>query len=228
MSNAPDHARFSVIFPAGGASRRFGSDKLSADLAGLPVIARAIASFAARDDVLELIVATDRRAELEPLVSLVATGAKLRWCRGGASRAATVRRGVEAATGRWVAVHDAARPATPADVIDRVFAAAISQGAAAPALPVKLTIKQAIGPLPAQVLRTLPRDELFEMQTPQAMRRIDLLNAYDRVDLPLDRVTDDVQLLELAGVAVLLVAGDERNLKITTPADLIAAAAAIQ
>jgi 2-C-methyl-D-erythritol 4-phosphate cytidylyltransferase len=212
---------FSILVPAGGRSSRFGADKLSADLAGTSVIARAIALFAARPDVAELIVATGRRAELEPLVAAIPKLAnKLRWCPAGDCRAATVRHGVEAAAGEWIAVHDAARPLTPADCVDRVFAAALADGAAAPALPVKLTIKQAVGPLPARVIRTLPRHELFEMQTPQAMRRADLLDAYARLRLPLDEVTDDVQLLELAGRPVTLVAGDERNIKITTPGDL--------
>jgi 2-C-methyl-D-erythritol 4-phosphate cytidylyltransferase len=213
--------RFSVIFPAGGGSTRFGADKLSADLAGVTVIARAVALFAERPDVSELIVATLRRAELVPLLAAVpGAEGKLRWCPAGDCRAATVRHGVEAVTGDWVAVHDAARPLTPADCIDRVFAAALVDGAAAPALPVKLTIKQAVGPLPARVIRTLPRHELFEMQTPQAMRRADLLEAYASVRLPLDQITDDVQLLELAGRPITLVEGDDRNLKITTLADL--------
>jgi 2-C-methyl-D-erythritol 4-phosphate cytidylyltransferase len=58
------------------------------------------------------------------------------------------------------------------------------------------------------------------MQTPQAMRRAALLDAFARCPIPLDQVTDDVQLLELAGHEVWLVAGEERNLKITTPTDL--------
>ena len=58
------------------------------------------------------------------------------------------------------------------------------------------------------------------MQTPQVMRRSDLLAAYERCSLPLEQVTDDVQLLELAGHQVWLVEGEERNLKITTEIDL--------
>jgi 2-C-methyl-D-erythritol 4-phosphate cytidylyltransferase len=58
------------------------------------------------------------------------------------------------------------------------------------------------------------------MQTPQIMRRADLLAAYESCPLPLDEVTDDTQLLELAGREVWLVDGEERNLKITTATDL--------
>jgi 2-C-methyl-D-erythritol 4-phosphate cytidylyltransferase len=70
------------------------------------------------------------------------------------------------------------------------------------------------------VQRTLPRHTLWAMQTPQVMRRADLLAAYDVCPLPLEQVTDDAQLLELAGREVWLVEGEERNLKITTQADL--------
>ena len=87
-------------------------------------------------------------------------------------------------------------------------------------MPVSLTIKQADGPLPARVQRTLPRASLWAMQTPQVMRRADLLRAFETCPLPLEQVTDDVQLLELAGQPVWLVEGDERNLKVTTRMDL--------
>jgi len=105
-------------------------------------------------------------------------------------------------------------------LIDRTFDSAKRYGAAVPALPVCLTVKQGTGPLPAPVERTLPRHTLWAMQTPQVMRRADLLNAFDRCPLPLDQVTDDVQLLELCGQEVWLIPGEERNLKITTPSDM--------
>jgi 2-C-methyl-D-erythritol 4-phosphate cytidylyltransferase len=121
---------------------------------------------------------------------------------------------------QWIAVHDAARPLVSRELIDRTFAAARQYGAAVPAMPVSLTVKQADGPLPAKVQRTLPRHTLWAMQTPQAMRRADLLEAYARCPLPLDQVTDDVQLLEFIQKEVWLIPGEERNLKITSPADL--------
>jgi 2-C-methyl-D-erythritol 4-phosphate cytidylyltransferase len=105
-------------------------------------------------------------------------------------------------------------------LIDGAFRAALEHGAAAAALPVHLTIKQAAGPLPAPVQRTVARDQLWAMQTPQAMRRRDLLDAFDACPIPLAQVTDDVQLLELCKKPVWLIEGEERNLKITTPLDL--------
>jgi 2-C-methyl-D-erythritol 4-phosphate cytidylyltransferase len=120
----------------------------------------------------------------------------------------------------WIAVHDAARPNISPQLIETTLVAAQKHGAAVPALAAALTIKQASGPLPAKVERTLPRHSLWTMQTPQIMRRTDLLAAFEKCPVPLDQVTDDVQLLELAGIEVWLVSGDERNLKITTAMDL--------
>ena len=87
-----------------------------------------------------------------------------------------------------------------------------------------MTIKQAKGSLPAKVERTIARNELWAMQTPQIARRADLLDAFERCPIPLDQVTDDVQLLELVGKPVWLIPGEERNLKITTTLDLKLAA----
>jgi 2-C-methyl-D-erythritol 4-phosphate cytidylyltransferase len=74
------------------------------------------------------------------------------------------------------------------------------------------------------VTRTVPRAGLWAMQTPQVMRRAELLEAFERCPIPLEQVTDDVQLLELAGREVWLVEGEERNLKVTTRMDLSVAA----
>ncbi len=105
-------------------------------------------------------------------------------------------------------------------MVERTLSIARQYGAAVPALPAALTIKQADGPLPAKVQRTLPRHQLWTMQTPQVARRADLLDAFARCPIPLDQVTDDVQLLELAGHDVWLVPGDECNLKMTTAVDV--------
>jgi 2-C-methyl-D-erythritol 4-phosphate cytidylyltransferase len=218
--------QFAVILPAAGMSSRFGANKLTADLAGEPVISRTIRAFLNRSDVIEVIIATRDRDAIEACLRDAKDGpellknAKLRWSAGGESRAHTVRLAAESTISDWLAIHDAARPLVSQPLIDRVFSAARAHGAAAPALPVNLTIKQATGPLPALVERTVPRQYLWAMQTPQAMRRIDLLRAYESNPLSLEQVTDDVQLLELAQIPVMLVPGDEANLKLTTPLDL--------
>ena len=112
------------------------------------------------------------------------------------------------------------RPVLKAKLIDRTLNAAVEHGAAAPALPVNLTIKQADGPLPAKVQQTVPRARLWAMQTPQIIRRDWLEAAYEACVYPLEQITDDIQLLELTGREAWLVTGDEANIKVTTPLDL--------
>jgi 2-C-methyl-D-erythritol 4-phosphate cytidylyltransferase len=215
-----------VILPAAGRSTRFGGgrDKLLEALDGRAVIARAVGAFLQRNDVGQVLLPTNQRERLEPVLHDESgrLDSRITFCAGGASRAESVLSALRAVSDRfeWVAIHDAARPLVSAGLIDRTFAAARERGAAVPALPVTLTVKQAHGPLPARAERTIPRHTLWAMQTPQIMKRMDLLVAYESCPLPLGEVTDDTQLLELAGREVWLVEGEERNLKITTATDM--------
>ena len=214
-----------VILPAAGRSQRFGSgrSKLLETLAGEPVIRRTARAFVDRPDVRCLVIATSS-ADSSALADAIgmASDPRLIFCEGGQTRAHSVRQALAAVPGdvEWVAVHDAARPLVSGELIERTFAAARRHGAAVPALPVHLTIKQASGPLPARVERTLPRHTLWAMQTPQVMRRAVLLDAFARCPIPLEQVTDDVQLIEKIGHDVWWVEGEERNIKITTLTDL--------
>ena len=154
-------ASMAVILPAAGKSSRFGSDKLRALLHGTPVIVHTVLAFVNHPDVTSVIVAqgadgpiaTMADGQFEPI------HAKVQVIRGGASRAQSVWNALKLVpeTIEWVAIHDAARPLVNRALIDRVFSAAQQHGAAAPALAVALTIKQAIGPLPATVQKTVPR-----------------------------------------------------------------------
>ncbi|CAN5585760.1 2-C-methyl-D-erythritol 4-phosphate cytidylyltransferase [soil metagenome] len=219
---------FAVILPAGGSSNRFGAgaNKLTQLLSAKPVLAHSLRAFTRREDVSHIVVPTNDFAALSDALtehaSTLLVDPRLEFCPGGACRAASVLKGLQQLPDsvEWVAVHDAARPLVSQYLIDETLAAAVEHGVAVAALPAHLTIKQAVGPLPARVARTLPRQELWAMQTPQIMRRTDLLAAFDRCPIPLDQITDDAQLLELAGKEVWLVAGDEKNIKITTPMDL--------
>ena len=211
---------FAVIIPAAGSSTRFGGarNKLLELLQGEPVILRTVGAFLERRDVAQVILSTG----LEDLAAILPRDKRLLFCAGGQSRAHSVYNGLRAVAESidWVAVHDGARPLVSQALIDRALAAAETHGAGVPALAVALTIKQATGPLPARVEKTVPRERLWAMQTPQIMRRTDLLRAFATCPIPLAQVTDDVQMIELAGGEVWLVAGEERNLKITTAMDL--------
>ncbi len=206
---------FAVILPAAGASSRFGGSrgKLLELLDGVPVLLHALQAFSRRADVPVVVIAARALSLSED---------KVVHCPGGPTRAHSVLNALRRVPPEieWVAVHDAARPLVSQALIDRTLAAAVEYGAAAPALPVALTIKHALGPLPARTLRTVSRDALWAMQTPQIARRAALFEAFERCSVPLDAVTDDMQLIELAGQDVWLVPGEEQNLKITTPMDL--------
>src|SRR5690349_7771461 len=179
---------FAVILAAGGSSLRFGRDKLWADLLGTPVILRSLGAFLSRSDVAKICIATRDGAGRE----LLPPDDRITVCSGGETRAHSVWNALKQVHESidWIAVHDAARPLVSAEVIDRTLEAAVQHGAAVPALPVHLTIKQAAGPLPARVERTVPRHDLWAMQTPQIARRIDLLNAFETCPIPLSQVTD--------------------------------------
>jgi 2-C-methyl-D-erythritol 4-phosphate cytidylyltransferase len=213
--------QLAAILVAAGKSVRFGRDKLLETLGGRPVIAWPVDAFLARGDVACVVVVTP--ADDEPLESrlreTLPADARIRYTRGGATRAHSVQEGARAvpASIEWLAIHDAARPLVSQGLIDRTLDAAVRHGAAVPALPVPTTIKEAEG---SRVVRTLPRRALWATQTPQIMRRQALLDAFARCALPLDQVTDDVQLLELVGAEVRLVEGEPRNVKLTEPVDL--------
>ena len=220
-----------VILPAAGSSSRFAAarNKLVQTLAGKPVIAHSLALFLSRSDVKQVIIAagddSDVAREEHASWQVLLQDPRVKRVPGGQTRAHSVLAALQAVDEsiEWVAVHDAARPLVTQAIIDATLKLARQHGAAVPALPVALTIKMAAGPLPAPVQSTLPRHLLWAMQTPQIIRRADLLRAFRDCPIPLQEVTDDVQLIELAGGQVWLTPGDERNLKITTHQDLILA-----
>ena len=218
---------FGVILPAAGIARRFGSNKLTRNLQGRSVLARSLDLFVTRADVGPIVIAADLEdaATLGELRQAIGEmdRSRVKWCQGGACRAASVLAGVRTLLAlegppTFVAIHDAARPAASQGLIDRVFAAAIAHGAAVPATGVVDTLKQVTAD--GFVAGTPPREELVAAQTPQAMRLDWLAEGFERCPVPLEAVTDDVSLLELAGRRVKVVAGEAGNLKLTHPVDL--------
>ena len=146
---------------------------------------------------------------------------------GGTTRAESAKNGVLAAAGELVAVHDAARPFVSQAVITAALEAAARCGAAAPAVPVKDTIKAAARgngktvPDACLVYTTPDRSTLYAVQTPQCFDRAAYLAALEELDETRARlVTDDCSLFELTGRPVQLTQGDYANLKITTREDL--------
>ena len=208
-----------AIIVAAGASRRMGFDKLSYRLPdGRTVLETSCALFAAHPAVDELVlVAGGNRPQCEAIAAACPKPCTV--VPGGATRADSVRSGLAAAKGQLVAIHDAARPFASAEIITAALQAAAESGAAAPAVPVKDTIK--VADKDGKVVATPDRATLYAVQTPQCFDRALYLQALEAVSgEKASLVTDDCSLFELAGLPVTLTAGDYANLKITTKEDL--------
>ena len=211
-----------VIVAAGSASRMGGIDKVMAPLDGEPMVLRTVRQFQDCDAIREIVIVT-REDLILPIMSLVQGMEKVKAVvAGGKSRQESVNLGLNALSGKvkLVAVHDGARPLITWQVIDRAVRAANSYGAAAPAIPVKDTIKAVQGGI---VKQTPDRKLLYAVQTPQVFDLDLLRGALKKAQQDEAEVTDDCSAVERLGMSVKIVEGDERNLKITTPFDLAVA-----
>ena len=208
-----------VIVAAGSASRMGGIDKVMAPLGGEPMIVKTVRAFQQCDAIREIVVVT-RPDLIVPIMDLCASMDKVRAVvAGGSSRQVSVSLGLNALSEKvkLAAIQDGARPFVTWQLIDRVVRAAHSFGAAAPAIPVKDTIKEANGGI---VKQTPDRSTLFAVQTPQVFD-FDLWRAaLKKAEQENAQVTDDCSAVERMGMSVKIVEGDERNIKVTTPLDL--------
>lgn len=139
---------------------------------------------------------------------------------GGAERQDSVFNGLQALPldCDWVLIHDGVRPFASPELLKRTWDAALTNGAAIAALPASDTIKRVrVG----QVVETVPREELWLVQTPQVFRREILFEAYREAHRQGWVGTDDAFLVERLGVPVVVVTGERSNIKVTTPEDLV-------
>jgi 2-C-methyl-D-erythritol 4-phosphate cytidylyltransferase len=209
-----------AILVAAGSGERLGAGvpKALVALGGQPMVVRAAAAFVAATTIQQIVVVAppdcvDRLArDLGEGIAVVA---------GGPSRQQSVSAGLDALSGdvRVVAVHDGARPLVTPQLIDRTVAALVPPwDAVAPALAVVDTIKRVDSR--GTVLRTVDRNGLWAVQTPQVSSRATLERVHARVASGVGAATDDLSLVERAGGRVLLIEGDPVNFKITHPEDL--------
>ncbi|MEY2506873.1 MAG: 2-C-methyl-D-erythritol 4-phosphate cytidylyltransferase [Verrucomicrobiota bacterium] len=214
-----------AIIVAAGNSQRMGFDKLLALLGDKPVLAHTIDAFERTASVNEIILVTrpDRLTEFEELVRQNNFKKVDRVIAGGEQRQDSVRAGLEQlnAKATFVAVHDAARPLVTPEQIERLLELARQHGGAALAEPVTNTVKRADENL--VVTGSVPRENLYAMQTPQIFARHLLEKAYAAVAANNLSVTDEVSALELLGAKVVLLPNEEWNVKITYPRDLFLA-----
>ena len=207
----------SAIIVAAGDSRRMGGqDKVLAAVAGRPLITHTLRAFEMCGSVTQVVVVLSR-ANAEAVLPLLRPYKKVtRTCLGGRRRQDSVRNGMYTlAACDWVVVHDGARPLVTPGIISQGLAIAQETGAAAAAMPVVDTLKAAHAD--GTVIRTVPREGLWAIQTPQVFRYDILLAAHERVA---EDVTDDCAMVEQLGNPIRLYEGSRLNFKVTTPEDL--------
>lgn len=211
-----------AVIVAAGRGTRFGRPKQLVELAGKPMIAWSIETFAGMPEIAELVVVTEPEfvERVEAIAHPLVRYPTLSVVRGGADRQASVRHGIGALSGDVAAilVHDGARPLLRDDDV-RAGMRPVRHGTASLlATPVVDTIKVA-GP-DGKVTRTLDRAALWSAQTPQFATARDLRRAHlDALRNGTPPATDDAALLERAGVDVVLVEGSPENFKVTVPSD---------
>lgn len=197
-----------AVIVAGGSGERFGAPKQFAMLGGRPMVTWAVDAARGACDGVVLVVPPDRVQGCPYPVDRVVAG--------GASRSDSVRAGLEVvpADAQIVVVHDGARPLASSAMF-RAVVEAVRAGAdgAVLALAVPDTLKTVED---GKVTATVDRHAVVAVQTPQAFRAEVLRAAHAQGA----QATDDAGLVEALGATVRLVAGDPRNIKVTTPADL--------
>lgn len=211
-------SKVSVLIVAAGEGRRFGAAKQFALLKGETLLDRCLGTFemdGAVDEIILVLPDPGQRDSLRGNYRKIASVVK-----GGARRQDSVRNGFRELLARdedIVLVHDGARPLVNGDLINRVILEASRSGAAVPVLALEDTVKE-VGD--SAIVRTHDRNTLYRAQTPQGFFHEVLEEAFAAAERDSFSGTDEAMLVERTGRRVAAVAGDLRNIKITTPLDL--------
>ena len=208
-----------VIVAAGTASRMGGIDKVMAPLKGEPMICHTVRAFQTCDAIKEIVIVT-REDLIVTISNLCKEFPKVKAVvAGGKSRQESVGLGLNALSDKvkLAAIHDGARPLVSWQLIDLTVRMAHNYGAAAPAVPVKDTVKVVEGGL---VKETPDRSKLRAVQTPQVFDFDLLRGALKQAKLDGAELTDDCSAVERINMTVRIVDGEETNIKVTTPMDL--------
>ena len=223
-----------AIFPAAGKGKRMqaGMNKVLVELEGVPILVRTLARFSrcqAVDRLVVVVAAHEGEFVTDMLTRADREYGLKPWpvTAGGSERQYSVWNGIQAVQGAAdddiILVHDAARPLVSEKTILETIRVAEAKGAAIAAVPAKNTIKlcNAAG----EVVETPDRSRLWEVQTPQGFRRDILVRANQQAMAESFLGTDDASLVERLGQKVFIVESDYRNIKLTTPEDMVIAKA---
>ena len=211
----------SVVVVAAGSSNRFGSDKLFANLCGIPVLAYSLTTLEGCEYIDEIIVVTEpeKIVRVAELCQSYNINKATKIICGGTTRLESALSGVSETSKKCdlIAIHDGARPLVTAKIIQDVIEAAYRYQAAVPAVPARDTVKILENGFVAE---TPERPAVFGAQTPQVFVP-ELIKGALTDALQKDiNVSDDASAVELLGFSVCVTEGSEENIKITTPLDL--------
>jgi 2-C-methyl-D-erythritol 4-phosphate cytidylyltransferase len=197
-----------------------GRDKIFFPLGGYPLLAYAVTPFQESRLIRDIVLVLNRNnlKKGQELADKQCWSKVAEICLGGERRQDSVTQGLRRLKDcEWVFIHDGARPFVDQEMIHRGLEAAQETGAAIAAVPVKETVKVAQAGV---VQETLPRQNLWVVQTPQVFRFDIITSAYEQASKEVTEATDDAMLVERSGYKVKLYAGSYDNIKITTPQDL--------
>lgn len=215
-------ADWGVIIVAAGRGTRMGTkeSKQYLQLADKPILVHTLELFQSIETVKEavLVVGSDDVERCRNWVLQYGITKVTAVVAGGTERQHSVYCGLQELTTDWVMVHDGVRPLVTADAVRACCAQAEQSGATVLAVPVKDTIKQVNEA--GVIVSTPDRRSLWAIQTPQAFRRVLLLEAHERALAEQFVGTDDAMVVERMGVSVTVAEGEYTNIKITTPEDL--------
>lgn len=226
----PKSPHFSAVIVAAGNSQRMGNDKLMAELGGKPVLARTLMAFQKSEYVDEIIVVTrvDRIEEIADLCKKYNIDKASKVICGGATRTESALAGVSEvqAKARLIGIHDGARPLVSQAVIERTAVAARDYLSAVPAIRSTDTLKKIDEN--GVVVDAVDRECTVRIQTPQIFAADYIKGALTNAMNKGVALTDDCSAMEAMGVKTHVVEGDENNIKLTTPRDMIFAEAILR
>ncbi len=209
----------SAVIVAAGRGTRMGADrnKVFLELMGRPVISYTIEAFS-DTSVSEVIIVTSKECMADMSGVCEEYGFCCKIVEGGATRQASVKNGIAAASKDIVCVHDGARAFITKEIIEQVIENCVKYGASAVGVNCKDTMKLVSDD--GFIESTVDREMLYSIQTPQVFYRDELLEAHKRAERDGVSVTDDCALFELYGKKVHVTCGSYDNIKLTTPEDM--------
>ena len=216
----------SAIIPAGGIGKRMGVDtpKQYLFLKNKPIISHTIELLSSLEEIKEIIIVCSQadKDNVEKICEKEKFLKVRNIVEGGLRRQDSVRNGFLYTKGDYVLIHDAVRPCVSIESVKKVIKDGVDFGCAILGVPVKATIKKVNDDF--FVEKTLDRNHVWEIQTPQVFKKEILKESYTHIS-NFDKVdyTDESMIVEQFGHRVKIVEGTYTNIKITTPEDLIIA-----